>query len=924
MSTPLSSKLAVKARWLTTACAALLLAAPGSPARAQSIAIEQTTPPAPSILERPARLVVSEIRLDDALVRLSEASGTVVAFSPSLIKGTARLVSCDCAELSVSQALDRLLVGTRVEYTIVSDQVVLTPLRAEKVGRSDVVLASAGASIFGFSWIRDLLDREREPRKGAVGTITGRVTDAATGQGLSGVSIVVEGAKLGVVSDASGRFRLTNVPAGRQRITAISLGYSRLTQEVEVQDGGSTSVDFALHSEAIALDRLIVTGTMGETRVREVPTPITVIDSRQIEKMQVQRVDQLFRGQVPGVVSWNLGPHGDGWTTTSVRGTSSLMGASGIKTYIDGVEIADSDYINSIDPNIIERIELVRGPQASTLYGSDAAGGVLQIFTKKGVPGLTRAQVTVMASAGMIESEYVGSPALTQEHTATVNGGGEDFSYSFGATYLKKGEYLAGDYLDNRGLFAGARLTQGGLTVSLSARYYNNFYGSPNSPNLAKYDPIFNLPNDQTNDQRQNTVGLTLDYQARHNWKHSVTAGIDKGDFDFYLNKPTLFSPGDTLLHVTQMQTARRSVRYNTSLDFNLGERATAFLVGGVDHYTYWTGSARTFGTPRNNGNLTLDDFSSMTRDKWNNTGLFAQTTLGLTESFFFTAGVRAEYNANFGEDYGAAIAPRVGVAYSRPVAGMDVKLRSSWGEAIRPPDPNHRLEIITATYRYLSNPEIGPERQRGWDTGVELYFGGRGSLGITYYDQIAIDLIDPVNLGMDELGRAIYQNQNVGEIANRGWELEGKLNAHPIRLSATYSLTNSTVRTLSPSYTGGLGVGNRMLGVPKHTAGLSVGYDFLKGSAVLDVTHISNWIQTGYLNLYEALFINGDYDPTDNYWKKYNPVTRMSLRVEQALTSKLNAFLRVDNLTDKQHGEYADQYVAAGRTTVLGIRATL
>src|SRR5690606_34038995 len=140
------------------------------------------------------------------------------------------------------------------------------------------------------------------------------------------------------------------------------------------------------------LQEVVVTGTVVETERRALATPITVITADDIEKRGITRVEQLFRGEIPGVVALELGTArysvgDDGGNSSQTLGSmvrtplyarGSPDGKSNpIKTYVGGVEIVDPSYLGTIDPQTIERIELITGPQAATIYGSGAMGGVM-------------------------------------------------------------------------------------------------------------------------------------------------------------------------------------------------------------------------------------------------------------------------------------------------------------------------------------------------------------------------------------------------------------------------------------------------------------------------------------------------------------------------------------------------------------------
>src|SRR5439155_20704765 len=139
--------------------------------------------------------------------------------------------------------------------------------------------------------------------------------------------------------------------------------------------------------------------------------------------------------------------------------------------------------------------------------------------------------------------------------------------------------------------------------------------------------------------------------------------------------------------------------------------------------------------------------FQSDPRHRYTNSGYFAQAQLNFRETIFLTGGLRAEENSNFGQDLGTPVSPRAGISIVRQLGPTTVKVRGSYGEAIRPPNPGQTAAQISPTLEVLANPNLAPERQRGWDAGVDLVFGPWGSLGITYYDQVVRDAIQYVAL---------------------------------------------------------------------------------------------------------------------------------------------------------------------------------
>ena len=222
--------------------------------------------------------------------------------------------------------------------------------------------------------------------------VEGTVRASEQPQRLVGASIILEGqgnaagTRREVVSGDDGSFMFESIPAGEYQITAGMLGRRMATRDVTVVAGETARVDFALEIEALSLDELVVTGTVLPTSVREVPTPITIVSRADIERLAPRNVAELVRTAVPGAVYTDEGP-GARYGVFSVRGVSGLGAASTLKIYVDGAEVADPAYVTNLDPGIIERVEVISGPQASTIYGSRAISGVMQIFTKRGSGG---------------------------------------------------------------------------------------------------------------------------------------------------------------------------------------------------------------------------------------------------------------------------------------------------------------------------------------------------------------------------------------------------------------------------------------------------------------------------------------------------------------------------------------------------------
>ena len=234
------------------------------------------------------------------------------------------------------------------------------------------------------------------------GVIAGTVLGAG-GQPLPGAQIRVQGTDLGAVTDANGRFRITGLAAGQATIEIRRIGYRPVTQLVNV---GTTELRVGLSEQSVSLDEVVVTGTAGGQARREIGNAVSTINAAQVsERGTVNSVQQLLNGRAAGVfINPSTGNVGGG-ARIRIRGASSLSLSNEPLIYVDGVRVNSQaatgpinqgfsgnaiSRINDINPDDIESVEVIKGPAAATLYGTEASGGVIQIITKKGVTGAPR------------------------------------------------------------------------------------------------------------------------------------------------------------------------------------------------------------------------------------------------------------------------------------------------------------------------------------------------------------------------------------------------------------------------------------------------------------------------------------------------------------------------------------------------------
>jgi outer membrane receptor protein involved in Fe transport len=837
------------------------------------------------VLRQSISLDLNGVALGDALREISAKAGMQLAFSNTMLPAE-RTVTFRADRITVAAALTELLIDTQVDVLFSRDG------RAVLVRRADL----------------------------QGGTLSGRVTDAKTGKGIPNVSVYLEGTRWRTNTGEDGAYRLLDVTAGTYTVTASRIGYAKRSQSVTVAAGQEVTVEVRLEVSASPLDAVVVTGTLVPTEVKALPTPISIVTGEEIQRRGYQRVDQIFRGDIPGATGWDEGPARDYFSVVSVRGVSTLSANPTIKTYIDGVEVADPQFIATIDPNSIDRIEITRGPQASTLYGAGALDGVMQIFTKKGRLGLSRPEVSGTVSAGTIGGWGGSTAAFQTDNTVSVVGGGDRTSYHVSGSYRHIGEWAPSYASTDRNAAVGWETTQGLLTLSASARYSDKTFDYPWDTRLESYVP-FSKPPYESDRLRQQTYGATASFQATEAWSHTLTLGYDQAYYDLYQTQPSFTTPADSFLHTYAEHESKTSVLYHTDLSVRLGTVSLVTISSGVNYQSFDYVDSYTGGATRTTG--TLDGSTTVTRAPWTNTGYFGQVQINVAERLFLTGGLRAERNANFGPDVGTAWSPRTGVSYVFGLAPASVKLRASYGESIRVPGPVDREAFQSPFYIRLANPALGPERQRGWDGGLEVYTSG-ASLGITYYNQRAINLIQLVTVPRppgDTL--PAYQNQNIARVKNDGWEFEGRVLLGPVRVVGTYSIMASTVEQLGLGYQGNYQVGDKVFDAPGSLAGLTVTYAPRPHTSLTGtMTYIGHWTDYDVLALYGFFFGGQQFRGSFRaYQIQYPAVTKFGVGASQDLTDNVTALIRVENVGNSLRYERFNLNLPSPRRVLVGAR---
>ncbi|MBX6333292.1 MAG: TonB-dependent receptor, partial [Gemmatimonadaceae bacterium] len=866
-----------------------------SGARAQDISVipSSVTPrAAPQPIVPELRHVISfdveNVSLREALDSLANQSGVVVAYRRSDVAGVPVRITVHARRETLQSIYAKLLRNTGLL------------VRCTKTGQLYLDSDPAGGAA--------------DPSP-AARTLRGVVTDAVTHAPVAGATITIGGTTLGAVSDSAGRYQIANAPSGRRLVTVRRLGLTPVTRSAVINASGESVLNFVVTHAASRLNEVVVTGTIAPTAMREVPTAVTVIRAEDIERHHLTRLGQIFRGMTPGGVAWDLGT--DNYTNSIIaRGTNTfLAGQSSVKIYLDGIELANDLYA-PIDVSSIDHVELTRGPEASTLYGSNAGGGVMQIFTKRGVER-TRPEIDARAELGTIESSYRSHAVLQQDYGVGVRGGTADISYNLGGSYSAVGEWAPQYFSKTRSAFAGATLRQAPITLDLTARYLARTFARAWNLDLAAagYNGFTSPPN-ENDDLDGQTYGVRLTYSPAAWWRHNLVLGVDRIISDYYNTRPR---PSDSLFAVFTAIQEKTSVAYNTSAHVVLSAHADATVTAGFDHYRELYDGYNVWGALSNSGLLTPGSNNAFLPKRLvgSNTGYFGQVVVGVRNALFITAGVRAEKNPSFGAAYGTAVARRFGVTYVRSFGPTTVKLRGSYGEGLVAPP----LGVNRAEPGVVVNPQLGPEEQAGGDIGLDVFIGPHVSLSASYYSDVARGVIDQAIVDTSTTP-VLFEFENIGRIKNSGLEMELGFNWPRVSVHGQFSLTNSIVRAVGPSYTGELEPGDRSLAVPRYSGGMQVALRTTsRTSFAASVVYIGPWTNYDAIAAYAVVTGTVPLQGTwRDFWTTYPAVVKFNASATRRIADQWSAYVAIDNIANTRTSEYNNITLTSGRSTRVGV----
>ncbi|SMO52583.1 SusC/RagA family TonB-linked outer membrane protein [Fodinibius sediminis] len=582
----------------------------------------------------------------------------------------------------------------------------------------------------------------------AQSTITGTVTDSKTKETLPAVNVMIRGTNMGSATDTDGKYSIRNVEAGSYTVVAQFVGYRTSEKEVTVEQKETLTLNFALTSGSVNLEEIVVTGAGGPVERKKVGNSISSVGTEDLEDVPLQNFSEVVQGRIPGLVGMpSSGVTGEG-SRIRIRGSASLSQSNEPIILIDGVRVdrgggfggsvsagggASPSRLDDINPASIDRVEILKGAAAATLYGTEASNGVIQIFTKNGQISEPRINFEVtqgtvsypktfpdntgfartQAQADTMENYLGGSiqpyelvrknyvhqlfeTGYTQEYSGSVSGGSEGITYFVNGRWSGENGPLSGDGYP----FSAATgpLANDALSKSQATANVNIF---PADKLQLRVTSGFSSTSLETFQTGNNNFGVTSG--AIHSKPELVSYGNPSG------------ASYTATVEERLQQTVSQDVRHfngSTGINYRPLQNLTLDGTFGVDYTSQFSESRRPFGWNINNYANTEVEGARRTSDRSNlNLTVDVKGTLSnrLSERFESTLILGSQL-------FSERTLVRSGEAVDFPGPGLNVS-----GAAA----------IQSLGESYIEQTEVGffGQEQIGFDDYLFVTFGGRYDL---------------------------------------------------------------------------------------------------------------------------------------------------------------------------------------------------
>jgi TonB-dependent starch-binding outer membrane protein SusC len=483
------------------------------------------------LLDKPLSLELHDVTLSETLHEIENVTNVKFVYSPNQLHADER-ISLKVTHQTLRKVLEELLIPREINYKVHEAQSIITLKRKTRLSMGVVTQSNAAES----------MAESRTPQ-----IISGTITESVSSQPLAGVNVFVKGTSRGTTSDARGHF---SIEVDADEILVFSfIGY----QAQEIRITGQSTLNIALQEETKNLNEVVINAGYYSTTKATQTGNIIKVTANDIEKQPVSNPIATLMGRVPGLeVTQQTGVPGGNFKVR-IRGTNSIANGNDPLYIIDGVPFMSTSMslsetsgnilgnpnavgggsgpLNSINPADIESIEVLKDADATAIYGSRGANGVILITTKQGHQGDTKVEVIAYTGAGRItntvklldrsqylqmrkeafansnstptlanardlvvwdttrytdwQKELLGGNAITNDVQLRISGGNLNTSFSVGGGYHRETTVFPGNNADQR---VSTNITISNTSTNQKLKSSFTFNYAENNTNLIKED----------------------------------------------------------------------------------------------------------------------------------------------------------------------------------------------------------------------------------------------------------------------------------------------------------------------------------------------------------------------------------------------------------------------------------------------------
>lgn len=556
--------------------------------------------------------------------------------------------------------------------------------------------------------------------KAQTGRIYGNVKDNL-GDPLLGVNVVIEGTLIGVATDSKGDFNISNIKNGNYYLTASIIGYKKYRSNLIAVDNNGSELNIVMSPTSYRLDQLIITANKFGQDLREIPSSSYVLNSKIFDEKNYQKVDDAFR-YVPGITMTQ--------DQISIRGSSGYSRGAGTRVLvaIDGIPIYTPDtgeIIWELIPiNDISKIEILKGA-ASSMYGSSAIGGVINIITDK----ITSNPVTYIKLQGGVYSKPSYKKWEWTNKTLAFNKQSISHSRSIGklslSATLSRFEDLSYRKNDDQIRYSAFIKANYNFSKNTSLSFWGSGYTRDKSTFIYWKDLADALiPPESNLGQSIKSDRTIMGFKFDHIFNDKLTLTfVPSAYLSYWKDQSESSNKSSSKLYRNEL---RAKYKFSDS----------ANLISGIE-YQYNKVGSNIFG-----------DRTS------NSIGIFSQLDYKILKPLNLTLGIRFDNNKLVDLQSESSLSPKLGLNYK---LNDNTFFKTSFGKGFRAPSLAEAFTSTTTSgVTVKPNPNIKSETSYSFEVGIIHNFTNLFNVDISIFNNEYFDMIEP---SFDKFGDILFRN---------------------------------------------------------------------------------------------------------------------------------------------------------------------